>query len=72
MFYVVFFRMGAKSVADIDTGDQNPYFSTKSQCYHCSSCPGGEPNSIANFLQVLWLENELRQSLKFNNQIIKV
>src|SRR6218665_4073686 len=31
---------GAKSVADIATGGQNPYFSTKSQYYHCSSCPG--------------------------------
>src|SRR6218665_3386538 len=30
-------------------GGQNPYFSTKSQYYHCSFCPRGGPNSIANF-----------------------
>ena len=44
-----FFHRGAKSAAYIDTGGQNPYFSTKSQYYHCSFCPGGGPNSIANF-----------------------
>src|SRR6218665_1828927 len=40
---------GGKSVADIDTGGQNPYILTNSQCYHYSFCPGGGPNSIANF-----------------------
>jgi len=49
VFYMVFFHRGAKSVANIATGGQNPYFSTKSQYYHCSFCPGGGPNSIANF-----------------------
>src|SRR6218665_3742825 len=39
---VFFSHRGAKSVADSATGGgQNPYFSTKSQCYHCSFCPGG-------------------------------
>src|SRR6218665_62203 len=41
--------LGAKSVADIDMGGQNPYFSTYSQCYHYSFCPRGGPNSTANF-----------------------
>src|SRR6218665_3989626 len=40
---------GAKSVADIDTGGQNPYISTNSQCYHYSFCPRGGENSVANF-----------------------
>src|SRR6218665_238324 len=32
----------SKSVADIATGGgKNPYFSTKSQYYHCSFYPGG-------------------------------
>ena len=30
-------------------GSQNPYLSTYSQFYHCSLCPRGGPNSIANF-----------------------
>src|SRR6218665_2901846 len=30
-------------------GGKSPYFSTKSQYYHCSFCPGGGSNSIANF-----------------------
>ena len=38
---MVFFHRGAKSVADIAMGGQNPYFSSKSQYYHCSFCPGG-------------------------------
>src|SRR6218665_3601342 len=46
---MLFFRRGAKSVAGIDTGGQNPYISTNSQCYHYSSCPQGGSNSIANF-----------------------
>jgi len=42
VLYMVFFHRGAKSAADIDTGGgQNPYFSTKSQYFHCSFCPGG-------------------------------
>ena len=42
-FNVLFFRRGAKSVTDIDTGGQNPYISTNSQCYHYSfrSAPEG-------------------------------
>src|SRR6218665_906096 len=49
VFYMVFFHLGAKSVADIAMGGgQNSYFSTKSQYYHCSFCPRGGRNSIAN------------------------
>src|SRR6218665_3707003 len=27
-------------------GGQNPYFSTKSQCYHCSFCPEGDQTPL--------------------------
>jgi len=47
-FIWYFFIGGAKSVADIATGGPKS-FSTKSQYYHYSFCPGGGPNSIANF-----------------------
>src|SRR6218665_3476898 len=51
MFYLVFSVGGGKSVAEIDKGGgQNPYFSTKTQCCHCSFCPEGMgANSIAGF-----------------------
>src|SRR6218665_1089836 len=50
MFHGCYFSVGVPNpVPTIDTGGQNPYFSTKSHCYHCSFCPGGGPNSIANF-----------------------
>src|SRR6218665_134979 len=37
-----FFLRGAKTVTDINTGGQNSYVSTNSQCYHYSSCLQGE------------------------------
>src|SRR6218665_2650930 len=44
VLYMLFFHGGAKSTADINTGGQTPYFSTKSQYFHCSFCPeeGGQ------------------------------
>ena len=53
---MAFFVGGAKSVADIDTGGQKPYFSTYSQSYHYSFYPQGRPNSIANFDGGPWPE----------------
>src|SRR6218665_3354880 len=45
-----YFSVGAaKSLADIDTGDHNPYISPNSQYYHYFFFPRGGPNSIANF-----------------------
>src|SRR6218665_572140 len=41
VLYMVFFHGGAKSTADINAGGQTPYFSTKSQYFHCSFCPEG-------------------------------
>src|SRR6218665_1613888 len=48
---MVFFHRGGQicSRHRYGPGGQNPYFSTKSQYYHCSFCPRGGPNSIANF-----------------------
>ena len=49
VLYMVFFHRGAKSAADIDTGGQNSYFSTKSQYFHCSFWPGGGPKLHCQF-----------------------
>jgi len=49
-FNVAFFRRGgAKSVANIDSGGQNPYILLNSQYYHYSFFPREGPNSTVNF-----------------------
>src|SRR6218665_3274594 len=46
---MLFFHRGPNPQPTSIRGGQNPYFSTKSQYFHCSFCPGGGPNPIANF-----------------------
>ena len=42
VFSMVFFHRGGQICSQHRYGGgQNPYFSTKSQYYHCSFCPGG-------------------------------
>ena len=51
VLYMVFFSMGGqiRSRHRYGGGGQTPYFSIKSKYFHCSFCPAGGPNSIANF-----------------------
>src|SRR6218665_1380084 len=75
MFYCGICRQGVTSVADIDKGGQNPYFSTNLQYYHYSFCPrGGQsplPTSMGGSLAP-WIRLWRQVASSLETQILKI